>query len=99
MKYSVVLDPRAIDDIQKAIDYYEGQRPGLGRKFEEKLHTTFSTLERNPNFQVRFDDVRCLPVPRYPFMIHFTINEPLQKVVVWAVFHTSINPDIWKSRK
>ncbi|AEL28750.1 hypothetical protein Cycma_5066 [Cyclobacterium marinum DSM 745] len=30
MAYSLVIDPRAIKDIQEAIDYYEEQQAGIG---------------------------------------------------------------------
>ena len=33
MAYTIVIDPRAIQDIQEAIDYYEEKLPGLGKKF------------------------------------------------------------------
>jgi hypothetical protein len=29
MAFTTVLDPRAINDIQQAIDYYDEQQPGL----------------------------------------------------------------------
>lgn len=29
MAYTIVLDPRAIQDIQESIDYYEKQQPAL----------------------------------------------------------------------
>jgi hypothetical protein len=29
MAFTTVLDPRAIKDIQQAIDYYDEQQPGL----------------------------------------------------------------------
>ncbi len=34
MSFNTVLDPRAIRDIQQAIDYYEEQEPGLVERFE-----------------------------------------------------------------
>lgn len=34
MTFSTVLDPRAIQDIQQAIDYYEEKQSGLGEQFE-----------------------------------------------------------------
>lgn len=98
MLYTIVLDPRAIGDIQLAIDYYEEQQPGLGRKFAKELDKHFLVLERNPGFLIRYDDVRCLPLKKFPHMVHFTVNDIEQIVTVHAVFHTSLNPMKWKGR-
>lgn len=38
MSYTVVLEPKAIQDIQEIIDHYEEEQPGLGEKFENALH-------------------------------------------------------------
>lgn len=96
--FSVVLDPRAIQDIQQAIDYYDEQEPGLGEQFEEILNEHLHNLKQNPFFQIRYNNVHCLPMKKYPYMIHFTINKQERLVSVRAVFNTSRNPTIWKDR-
>jgi toxin ParE1/3/4 len=35
---------------------------------------------------------------KFPFMIHFTLDETQNFVVVHAVFHTSLNPKNWEER-
>ena len=99
MAYTLVLDPRAIRDIQKAIDYYDEQRPGLGKRFEAALNKNFKALKKNPFFYTRYDNVRCLPLKNFPFMVHFTLNEDQMSITVQAVFHTSLDPSKWKDRK
>lgn len=98
MAFGIFIDPAALLDIQKAIDYYNEQQDGLGKKFESALNQHLVSLEKNPFFQVRYDQVHCLPVKKYPYMIHFTINETDKTLTDRAVFHTSKNPDNWKGR-
>jgi len=98
MAFTVVLDPRAIEDIQQAIDYYEKQQPGLGEEFEDILNEYLRKLEQNPFFQIRYDHVHCLPLKKYPYMIHFTVDEEDECVIVRAVFNTSRDPGMWKKR-
>lgn len=98
MAFSILLDPRAIEDIQESIDYYEEQETGLGKRFEKHLDKHLSVLKENPFFQVRYDDVHCLPLNKFPHMIHYTINEEEKVVIVRAVFHTAMDPDNWKRR-
>ncbi len=98
MPYNINIEPQAFKDVQNAINYYDEQQFGLGEMFEASLNTHLVSLETNPFFQIRYDDVRCLPVKEYPYMIHFTINEPDQTVIIRAVFHTSLNPKKWTGR-
>lgn len=96
MSYSIEIAPGAIQDIQEAIDYYEEQQIGLGEKFEYVLNKQIQRLEKNPFFRIRYDNVHCLPLKKFPFMVHFTLNEKGKLVTIRAVFHTSINPAKWK---
>jgi len=98
MAFSTVIDPRAMQDIQQAIDFYENQQPGIGKHFEEILNQDLLMLQQNPFFQVRYENVHCLPLKKYPYMIHFTVDEKEQLITVRAVLNTSRNPKIWKSR-
>lgn len=99
MAYLVIIDPRALRDVQEAIDYYEEQQPGLGEKFEQVLNRYFLKLEKSPVFQIRYDQVRCLPLKKYPYMIHFAVDEKNKSVTVYAVLHTARTPGIWKNRR
>ena len=99
MAFTTVLDPRAINDIQQAIDYYDEQQPGLWEKFEESLNEYLVKLEQHPFYQVGYDEIHCLPLKKYPYMIYFTIDEEEQLITVRAVFNTLRNPEIWKKRK
>ena len=98
MAYTIIIEPIALKDIQKAIDYYDEQLIGLGAKFEAALNQHLISLEKNPFFQLRYDQVHCLPVKKYSYMIHFTINEIDKTLTVRAVFHTSQDPNKWKKR-
>lgn len=95
MVYHPVIEPDALQDIQKAIDYYDNQQIGLGKKFEETLNKHLVSISKNPFFKVRYDNVHCLPLKKYPYMIHFTIDEDDKVVNIRAVLHTSLNPEKW----
>jgi|GEM_PF-2553306 len=66
MAYTAVIDPRAMQDVQKAIEYYDEQQPGLGEEFENQLNEHLLLLEKNPFFQIRYDDIHCLPFETLP---------------------------------
>lgn len=97
--FTIVLDQRAIEDIQESISYYENQQTDLGKRFEKHIDEHLSLLAENPFFQIRYDSVRCLPLATFSHMIHYTIEEENRLVVVHAVFHTARDPKKWKKRK
>lgn len=97
MKYKVLLEPGAIEDLQQAIDFYNAKRPSQGGKFKKVVIQHLNTLKVNPFFILRYDNIRCLPVKKYPYLIHFTILEDENKVEVRAISHTSSdNPNLIK---
>jgi toxin ParE1/3/4 len=92
MKFKVVLDKRALHDLTDAVEYYNTQQKGLGKFFLKEVNQCFELLAKNPFYQVRYDDVRCLPFSKFPFMVHFRVIEENKTVKVSAVIHTSLNP-------
>jgi toxin ParE1/3/4 len=99
MGFTISIDQRALHDIQEAINYYDNLQVGLGRKFERALNKYFLALEKNPFFRVRYDQVRCLPIKKFPYMVYFTVVEDEKMVIIHAVFHTSLDMQKWTLRK
>lgn len=99
MSFTAILAPEAIQDTQEIIDYYDEEQPGLGEIFENTLHDHLSTLQKSPYFQQRYEDVRCLPLKKFPYMIHYTVDEEQKLIIVRAILHTSLDPQNWKKRR
>ncbi len=99
MSFIILLDPEVIIDIQDAIEYYDEQQAGLGKRFEKCVDKYFHILEENPLFQMRYDSIRCIPLTEFPFMIHFSVDEINKQVIIRAVFHTARSPKHWKKKK
>ncbi len=99
MNFTIRIEPEAGEDIQEGIDWYNEQQTGLGKEFHIAVKARFKKLQTNPFYQVRYENVRCLPLKKYPYMIHFTIHEERKMVVVHAVLNTSRDPKSWKVRK
>jgi hypothetical protein len=95
-RFTIYLEPKAIEDIQSAIDFYDKLQLGLARKFEKELNVYLGSLEKAPFYSIRYDDVHCVPMRKFPFIIHYTIDDTFKQIVIRAVFHTSLNPEKWK---
>lgn len=98
MHFTIRIEPETGEDIQEGIDWYNEQQTGLGKEFHTAVKVHFNKLQTNPFYQIRYGNVRCLPLKKYPFMIHFTIDEESKVVVVHAVLNTSRDTKTWKAR-
>ena len=92
-KYTVIFSPMALIDIEQAIYYYNGLQAGLHKRFATQLQITLNAIRRNPFFAaVRYDNVRCAQVKKFPFLVHYTIDEPAQIVTIAAVYSSYQEP-------
>ncbi len=92
MIYKVVIEPRAIFDIQEAIDYYDSQQTGLGEYFYQVVDEHIETLTKSPFFQIRYKDYHGLPIRKFPFILFYYLDEKLKTIYVVSIFNTNLNP-------
>lgn len=92
MTYSVIIRSKAYLEIDEAYDYYELQSPGLGDKFKDEVKSSILYLEKYPeHFAEIGHGFRQTLLHRFPFVIVYKIID--NRVLVFAVFHTSRNPN------
>lgn len=90
--FKIGLDEEAKEDIQEAIKWYNKQTSGLGKVFHRQVKKHIESLKIDPFYQTRYENVRCLPVHKFPYMIHFTVDEATKIVTIRAITHTSLKP-------
>ena len=91
--FTVTFLPLAIDDIEQTLDYYEKQQPGLCKRFAAQLQKTLNAINRNPFFaSVRYDDIRCAAIKKFPYLVHYNINEDELVVTIIAVYSAYREP-------
>ena len=98
MAFDIVITHQARIDTLEGIEWYNKQAAGLGKRFYQAVQKHYKTLRQNPYFQIRYDDVRCLPLVKFPYMVHFIVEEDRKRVVVLGVICTHRDPKIWKER-
>lgn len=99
MKYKVSIEPQALADIQNITDWYNEKQAGLGKRFQKTTIKQIDNLCSNPYVcAIRFKEIRCLLIKKFPYMAHFYINEETTTVEVLAVISTSRNPKIWTEK-
>ena len=79
--------------MKEARDFLNSRRKGLGSKFLKEYKVLLKTLQSNPDFQVRYKNIHCLPLKTFKYMVHFTIDIPSKTVHLYAVLSTHQNPN------
>lgn len=85
-------------EFDRAFDWYDRQRPGLGVRFATAVETRLKELTVDPErYPIVYRDVREAPVTGFPYCVYY-VAEPTH-IQVLSVFHTSRNPVVWKRRR
>ena len=96
--YKAVVLLSAKHDIREAALWYNLQKKELGKKFALKVRQKINLIRKNPySYTTRYDEVKTAVLDVFPFMIHYTIEESEKLITIYAVLHTSRNPDLWNT--
>ena len=86
------LTEEAVADLQNGVRWYNNQQAGLGKRFYVTAVKSIKEIADRPlSAALRYDEVRCYPVKKFPYMIHFLIHE--NSMVVLGVINTSLDPE------
>lgn len=97
MTRAIVLRQAARAEFDEAGDWYEAQRPGLGKIFGAAVEAVFRRIADRPRMHgIVLGDVRKAVVKGFPYCVFY--RERGKTVVVLAVFHSSRDPKIWQKR-
>lgn len=100
MLFTIKIDIEALTDIEDAAEWYEVQSIGLGTRFKNQIKKQIDALATKALvYGTRYADVRCMLIHKFPFLVHFVVNESESSVIIFAVLHTSRNPKIWLQRR
>lgn len=98
--YRLIISTEAKEDIQAAAFWYENRRLGLGKQFTQNIRAQSLAIRQNPGiFALRYDKVRTAVLEKFPYMIHFSVDEAGKTIIILGVFHTSQDPGHWKDRQ
>jgi plasmid stabilization system protein ParE len=91
MPYKIKITPSAIIDLEKAIEYYNTEQKGLGKRFHVSIKKIFTQLVKVPaSGSFMYDTVRYRVVKKFPFIILYEVID--KNIIVYRIFNTSKNP-------
>ncbi len=93
MVYKVIVSPRAQKEIENAIDYYALYSESAPLNFITALKEGYGTLETNPFFKIQYKNICALKLHRFPFSLHFIVDEKRKTVRILACFHNKRDPN------
>lgn len=97
MTYRLVVRRQAKLDLRRATQWYEEQRPGLGRDLVAQVGNVLDRITDNPHqWQVIYRDVRRAIVQKFPYGVFYRIDG--FDIVVFAIFHLHRGPVSWQQR-
>lgn len=95
---ATILD-EAEADLERAFDYYQQRRPGLGVELVEEFRRALDLMIKHPHAWQPLDETyrRCR-LHRFPYGIVYRINAAANQIVIVAIMHLSERPDAWRAR-
>ena len=96
MPVELVIAPEAELDIAEAYLWYEGRRAGLGEEFLSSVDACLESIRRPEMYPVVHEGYRRSLIRRFPYAVFYEPSEAT--VTIYAVFHTSRDPDKWRQR-
>lgn len=97
MEYSLIVKPKAQQDIKKAIEWYKEQSENLPKKLLNKIDESLEKIEKTPeHYQKRYNEIRIVFTKKFPYGIYYTLEE--NTIFVHAVLHTKQNPKTAEKR-
>jgi len=78
---------------------YDSKKAGLGERFYNVIDEHFELLkEYYHSFAIQYDNIHCLRLKLFPYIIHYRVLPSQKTVSVKAVFCTYENPGKWELR-
>ena len=99
VSFKIIYADEVYDDIQNAVDFYNSRGNGLGTRFFKAVENQISKIKSNAfGFQVRYNNVRCIPLNKFPYTIHYRVVTGTNIIMIIAIFCDFQNPEIWEDR-
>jgi hypothetical protein len=95
--YRLIVKEEAKEEVSEAYYRYESKLGGLGEQMLDALDECFFTISHRPTlFAKKHKDMRQATIKKFPYVVIYEIEK--NDIVIYAIFHTSRDPEIWKNR-
>ena len=89
--------PKADEEFDEAVRYYEECRPGLGLKFAAEVYAAITRISEYPeSWPAMSKNTRRCRVNRFPYGVIFKMKSGLLRII--AIANLQRRPGYWKDR-
>ncbi|TKB98954.1 type II toxin-antitoxin system RelE/ParE family toxin [Pedobacter cryophilus] len=92
MAYKISISPLTQSEIENAIDYYSLYSADAPKYFILSLKNAYSSLSKNPFYQIRYKNIRAFKLKKFPYSLYFIIDEENKSLKIISCFHDRRNP-------
>ncbi len=93
----VIFDKLANQELIDAVEYYEIELPGLGKKLKDEIRKGVQRIIEFPEaWSKRKKDIRHYLLHKFPYKILYSIE--LDYIYIIAIAHSHRKPDYWIDR-
>ncbi|WP_379967544.1 type II toxin-antitoxin system RelE/ParE family toxin [Epilithonimonas sp. UC225_85] len=93
MEYKIEVSKLATQNIDEAIEYYKKVSSSSAKNLKKRIFEGYKILKLNPFFATKYNNVRALPLKKFPYILFFDIDEENKIVSILSVFCTHQNPE------
>ena len=91
--YKIILLLDALQDMESAKKWYEKQQTGLGKRMMADVRLSISAIRQNPFIgSVKYLEIRTISCSKFPYSLHYSIDELKRVVIVISIFHLHRKP-------
>lgn len=91
--FKVTFSPKSRDQIKEVKRWYNGIRPGLGKRLEFEIIEVLEQIKRNPFFEApQYENVRVASCKKFPYAFHYEIDSTERKVRIALFIHLHQKP-------
>ncbi|MGH2414469.1 MAG: type II toxin-antitoxin system RelE/ParE family toxin [Microcystaceae cyanobacterium] len=93
----VLLDARAEEDIDAAVQWYAKQQLELALEFIDAVDAAFESIAQFPQaYREVAPGIRRVLTRKFPFCIYYAVGD--ERLTVFAFLHASRRPETWQQR-
>ena len=99
MNYTIMFRRKALEDYDEARLWYQDHSKDSKIRFEKGISQALSKIAAHPKaYSYRFNDVRIMPLKKFPYLICYRVDDVHQIVTVIAVWHQARDREILERR-
>ncbi len=95
----IEIHESAAKEFDEAIEWYELQSKGLGKRFKKSVNNQIKKIKQNPDwFLIEVENIYKVYIPKFPYKVLYTFDKDKKRIIIWAIAHMHREPWYWQSR-